>query len=158
VAKAEAVKRREEYKQLLGYTFTELNKKLEPLLEQVRALSTRTQLQDLTTNVPDYNDNLREQVISWVDKQPSYLQTAYKQVIEQGTADEVVDLINRYKADTGSRQTNTAPAKKKTELPTATKQAAAALAPVSSKRSGATNVIDPSDFDSAFTAAAKELS
>lgn len=161
VAKAEALRRRAEYRELVGYVFTEVAKELRPVVELVQTMSQRTHLDDLKTTVNDYDD-VRDKVISWVGQQPTYLQMAYKHVIEQGTVDEVADLIDRYRRETGvtaAPKPAASPATRKTEseLPTATKQAAAALAPVSSKRSAVLQASDPDDFESAFAAFASKL-
>ncbi len=67
--------------------------------------------------------------------QPKYLQPAYQHVIENGTADEVIDLIGQWRTSTGAAVPAAVVASKSdTELSTAAKKAAAALAPVTSKR------------------------
>lgn len=161
VAKAESLRRRAEYRQLLGYVFEQVQSHYKPYIEMVSQLSDHVQLQQLQTAVPDYND-VRTQVVDWVDKQPTYLQVAYKHVINNGTADEVTDLINRFKTETGvSPAAQAAPApvarKQATELPPAAKQAAAALAPVSSKRTAVTAQPELSNFDDAFAAFAAKM-
>jgi hypothetical protein len=147
-------------KRTMDHIFKEVARELRPLMQTVQTLAHRTHLQELQSKVPDY-DSVGDKVISWVDKQPAYLQAAYKHVIQQGTAEEVADLITRYNTETGNRAPAPAPApvtKKKAELPTATKQAAAALAPVSTKRTApASGGIDPSDFDGAFAAFADKV-
>jgi hypothetical protein len=145
-------------KRTMDHIFKEVAKELRPLMQTVQTLAHRTHLQELQSKVPDY-DSVGDKVISWVDKQPAYLQAAYKHVIQQGTAEEVADLITRYKAETGNRAPAPAPVtKKKAELPTATKQAAAALAPVSTKRTApVSGGVDPSDFDGAFAAFADKV-
>jgi hypothetical protein len=160
VARAEALRRKAEYRDLIGFVFNEVAKELRPIVETVQAMSTRTHLTDLKSTVEDY-DTIRDKVIDWVDTQPVYLQTAYKAVIDAGTVEEVADLINRYRRDTGATaaQPAAAPATRKveTELPTATKQAAAALAPVSSKRSAVIQATDPEDFEAAFEKFASKM-
>lgn len=160
VAKAEALRRRSEYRELVNYVFTEVAKVLRPQIETVQAISEMTHLQQLQSQVSDYDD-VRDKVISWAEKQPPYLQSAYKHVIEQGTVDEVADLIDRYRRDTGASVApaapKPAPKKVETELPSATKQAAAALAPVSSKRSAVIAGDDPNDFESAFSSFASKM-
>jgi hypothetical protein len=140
--------------------FQELAKEIRPLMETVQLLAHRTQLSDLTARVPDY-DTTRDQVIAWVATQPEYLQPAYNAVITNGSVDEVADLIGRYKRETGAPAATAAPAaapkKPDTELPPATKQAAAALAPVSSKRTVVPQTVDPTDFETAFASFADKL-
>jgi hypothetical protein len=150
VVKGEALKRRAEYRALAQHIFREIAKEFTPIREITEALAERTQLGDLKTAVPDYSDDLRGQVVAWVDQQPAYLQTAYKQVIQQGTVDEVTDLIKRYQKESGAGTPAKTSEKKEPELSSATKQAAAALAPVSSKRSVVQQQDDPSNFEAAF--------
>lgn len=159
VVKGEALRRKQEYHQLLGYVFKEVADQIRPMMETLQTLAERTHYSDLTSQVEDYS-NIRDKVVEWAGKQPTYLQTAYNHVIQHGTVDEVKDLVDRYRRDTGIVQTATtqiAPQQtKSTELPPATKQAVAALAPVQSKRSvvksGGT---DLNDFDGAFEAFSK---
>lgn len=156
IARAEALARRAEYSVIVKHVFNEIAKELRPLAEIVDALATQTHLEELRARVTDYDD-IRDRVVAWVGKQPSYLQDAYTRVIREGTPDEVTDLIQRYRSDVGAR----APAKpagqtqpaKDPELPSAARQAAAALAPVGSKRSSAPSA--PDTFADAFAQFAK---
>ena len=160
VSRAESLKRRGEHQQLINYVFNEVATELRPLMETVATLSQRTFLTDLSSKVEDY-DTVRDAVIDWVGTQPEYLQHAYNRVIESGSVEEIADLIGRYKRDTGAvaAQSAPAPATKKvdTELPPATKQAAAALAPVSSKRTVVPQAVDPTDFEAAFASFASKV-
>jgi hypothetical protein len=151
VAKAEQLRRRAEYKQLVSFVFQEVAGYLKPVIESVDAVATRTHLADLQARVDDY-DNVRDKVIDWVGKQPKYLQSAYNHVITAGTADEVADLVNRWRAENGApaAKPDRAAKPEKTALPPAAKQAAAALAPVGSKRSAPSAGVDPGDFQGAF--------
>jgi len=160
VVKAEALIRRAEYKQLMNFVFAEVAKHLTPVMQTVDTLAERTQLSDLRSGVEDY-DTIRDKVVDWVATQPAYLRSAYENVIQNGTTEEALDLISRYRSATGDTA-KPAPAaaepmtrKKDTELPAATKQAVAALAPVSSKRSATIQTTDPQDYEAAFEEAAK---
>lgn len=155
VSRAEALKRRAEYQQLVGYVFNELASVLGPVMQQVRGGTERTHLSDLYAMVPDY-DAVRDPVIDWVDKQPSYLKQAYGQVVAQGTPEEIADLIGRWRSETGAAPAAPAAPAKPAEPPAAVKKAAAAMAPVSTKRSGMVQT-EPVDFDNAFDQFAKAL-
>lgn len=167
VSQAEALKRRAEYSDIFKFVFSEVANYVAPLFDQMRAVGNTLHTQELTQKVPDYTENLEADVAAWVDTQPSYLQTAYKQVMQSGTSDEVADLIGRYREANGlapqAATPEAAPAAKgpakgkptpaatpKTELSSAAKQAADSLAPVSGVRSAAPQGEDPQDFDSAF--------
>ena len=161
VSRGEALKRRVEYSQVVDYVFKEFAKEFLPVRESLIALSQRTHRTDLRAEIPDYDSISQEKVVDWVGTQPAYLQTAYNHVIASGTKEEVKHLIGAFKAATGVVQGTptppTAPAKRDTELPPAAKQAAASLAPVSSKRSAVIQGVDPSDYDGAFAEFAAKL-
>jgi hypothetical protein len=151
VARAEALRRRSEYKQMLEYVFDQVATRLNPLQTMVQSLTERTHLGDLYQAEPEY-DTLRDRVVEWAQKQPAWLQPAYARVINEGTVDEVADLINRFKQDTGyAKPAPKAPAPQDTELPPATKQAVKSLAPVSSKRTAVIRGDDPNDFEGSFS-------
>ena len=155
VTKGEALKRRAEYRDLMGYVFSQVAQQLRPVFETVEVLSTRTHLSDLRSQVEDY-DTVRDKVVGWVEEQPMYLQTAYKQVIQAGTAEEVAHLIESYRKATGAPAAALAPpASRSGELSDDAKKAALSLAPVTTKRSAIPQADDPDDFDSAFARFAK---
>ena len=160
------MKRRGEYQELLGFVFAEVQKYVQPLMETIDALAGRAHLADVKAAVPDYSDNLRQQVVDWVAKQPAYLQTAYNHVIQNGTHDEVKDLVERYRQATGQAAPAAGAAStggqggkpaKDNELSGAAKEAAAALAPVESKRSEVINSGDPASFEDAWSQFAKDI-
>lgn len=160
VSKAERLARRAEYKELVTYVFGEVAKSLSPIVDTVQTLAQRTHASDLRSSVTDYED-VRDKVIDWVETQPAYLQIAYKHVIQNGTVEDVADLVSRYKRETGVATApagdTPAPVKKETELPSATKKAAAALAPVSSKRAAVVTSAEPDTFEDAFAAFASKM-
>jgi hypothetical protein len=166
IARAEALSRRAEYQQLLNFVFTQVQAVVGPLTETVDVMSNQSHLAQLQGQIPDYDD-VRDKVVKWVDDQPAYLQAAYKHVITEGTAEEVADLVERYRKENGieppAKQEKASSGKQQqqsqdTELPAATKKAAAGLAPVRSKRSNAGGEgADPADFDAAFAEFAKKI-
>jgi hypothetical protein len=162
VARGEALKRRAEYDALLKHVFSQVAAFVKPIQETAETLAQRTFTTDVKTAVPDYSDQLRAEVVDWVKSQPTYLQVAYNHVIEEGTVDEVKDLVDRYRTSTGKAAPKPAGAggaapktpDKGNELSDEAKKAAAALAPVDSKRSGVQAPSDPSNFDDAWKEAA----
>lgn len=140
---------------VLKYAFSQIGEQFVPLKEMVESLAVRTHYGDLTEKVGTYTDKEREEIIAWVGEQPTYLQTGMMSVIEAGTAEEVADLVGRYREATGKQPAgaqvaDTGAPGGDPELSSEAKQAAAALAPVSSKRSAVQAPDDKSDFDGAF--------
>ena len=66
------------------------------------------------------------ELAAWIDKQPSFVRDGYKAVIAQGTAEQVIEALNTFKAATGKLAT--APAKSSVEA-----AAQAAIAKAQSK-------------------------
>lgn len=155
VQRGEALTRRAEYQQLVQYIFDQVHSVYGPALDYVEGRSGKDQYADIKARVDDY-DTVRDQAIAWAEQQPSYLKAAYQQVIENGTAEEVADFINRFKQDTGYAQTatttQTSPATVAAPPATDPKKsaAAAALRVVKTKRSETTAEPDSNDFSAAF--------
>ena len=152
VAKAEGLRRRAEYHQLLNYVFEQVAQRIAPLEQMTVGAGERSHINDLYTLIPDY-DRVRDPVLAWVEQQPPYLKNAYQQVTQRGTPAEIADLVGRYKQATGTQ----APAVAAAAAAPApqVRKAAAALAPVQSSRSGVASSAVPDDFDGAFAAFAK---
>ncbi len=138
--------------QILNTVFSQLNPALAPVMEYYQTSAVDNQYNTLKQAHPDY-DNIYDDVISWVDKQPNYMKTALQHVVNEGSAAEVVDMISRYKLETGKATAPAVAAPKVTDLPEKAKQAARSLGIVSSKRSAVPQSQDPSDFDGAWAEA-----
>lgn len=151
----EALVRRAEYRDLVGYIFNQVRQQLAPIQEFTQRQQGRTQYSDLVELVPDYDD-VRDKTLAWVETQPDYLKEAYKKVTSTGSAADVADLIDRFKKETGYVQpaakaaTTAAPAATTAALPAAAKAAVAALKVVKSGRTEAIQAVDPDNFDAAF--------
>lgn len=152
VSRAEALKRRAFAKDVIEYVFSQIAPEIKSVKELTEALANRAHYADLTAKIGEVDDTLRTQMDGWVAKQPAYLQSAYKQVLTTGTVDEVADLVERFKKDTGVAAPAAKPKTSKggPELSSEAKQAAEAMAPVSSKRSVIEQQDDPNDFGAAF--------
>lgn len=155
LSRGEALKRRAEYRALMGHVFSEVEKVFGPVRDIVQGLATRTHVADIKEKVGDYTPQDVDNVTAWAKTQPKYLQDAYLGVIEGGTADEVADLVSRYREATGQPKAGASEAAAASpggdvELSDEAKQAAAGLAPVDSKRSVVRQPGDPLDFDGAW--------
>lgn len=103
-------------------------------------------------------------VPAWIKKQPSYLQVAYQKAYDEGSTQDVIDLVARFKAETGNGTAKTAAqiaaeeAAKKEADDKAAKLAADAASgmPVGTRRSAPSTkgAPDPTDYDGAFAEAA----
>jgi hypothetical protein len=147
---------------VLKYAFQQIGGVINPMRETIDILATRTHYGDLKEKVGEYTPEEREEIIGWVKEQPTYLQTAMMSVIDGGTAEEVADLVGRYREATGkqpagARVEDKGPQGRDVELSDEAKKAAAALAPVNTKRSAVQAAEDTSDFGAAFTKFADEL-
>ena len=157
----EALVRRAEYRELVGYIFEQVRGQLDPALTFYQSQQGRTQYSDIVSLVPDY-DAVRDKTLAWVDTQPEYLKKAYQEVANTGSASDVADLINRFKKDTGyaapaaaavppaAALPAAAAAPPAAALPAAAAAAVSGLRVVKSGRAEPAAAADPNDFDSAF--------
>lgn len=173
VAAGEALVRRQEYQQLTAWIFGQIQPHLDALRSQSNVTHERTQYQVLRELVADYDD-IRDPTLKWIDAQPEYLKAAYSKVANEGTPEQVADIISRFRKETGwvkagapaapaAAPTPAAPAPAAAAptpaapaaAPAAVAAAAAALKPVGAARTSATPAADPNDFDGAFAEASK---
>lgn len=165
IAKGEALIRRAEYRELVGYIFEQVRQQYAPALDYVNNRAPRDQYSDITALVPDYDD-VRDKTLAWVEKQPTYLKDAFHKIAQEGSPEDVADLIGRFKKDTGyAAPAGSVPAPvvaaapvPAPALPAAVQKAAAKLTLVATERGGQTQAVDDSDFEGAFAtyAAAEE--
>ena len=162
---------------LASHVFNQIAARYEPLMAQVQALADANQLSSLRASVEGYDTIDKADVLKWVESQPSYLRTAYEHVVQQGTADDVADLLARYRVEVAASRPaapaqasqpapNAAPAPKVAPAPKATPRAAPSpaaqaaargMAPVQSTRTAPPQPgVAQDDFAGAFAAFAKE--
>lgn len=154
----------------LNYAFSEVGKVLTPLQESVSTYSTNDHLSAIYDAHADY-DQVYQPVMEWIEQQPTFLKTAYQNVVKQGTADDVNQMIQRFKDETkwaapaqgqqgvgGSQpatqqQAASTSTQQQTGLSEAAKKAAKAMGAVGTKRGAAAAAQDPNDFDGAWNEA-----
>lgn len=164
VARAEALIRRSEYTHVVKHIFAEINRVYGPVLGVTDRIETEEHLGQIMDAHSDY-EAVYDDVVAWIEKQPSYLKSAYKKVQAEGTAEEVADLVTRWKTETGyvaPEQNGAAGSKSvqqpaaRTDIPAKAKQAARRLSVVNGKRASVdAGAGDPGDFSSAFAEALK---
>jgi hypothetical protein len=148
----------------LNYAFSEVSKVISPLQESVQTFSVNDHTAAIYEAHDDY-DQVYQPVMDWVEKQPGFLKAAYQNVVKQGTAEDVAELIQRFKdetkwvssasGDNGSkpatpRAAASTPSQQQTGLSEAAKKAAKAMGAVGTKRGAAAGAQDPNDFDGAW--------
>jgi len=147
----------------LNYAFSEVGKVIAPLQSTVETYTTNDHMAAIYEAHEDY-DAVYQPTMEWIEKQPSFLKAAYQNVVKQGTAEDVAEMIQRFKNETGWQTPAaapagkppapaakpTAPAQQQTELSAAAKQAAKAMGAVGAKRGATAGAQDPNDFDSAW--------
>lgn len=147
----------------LTYAFNEMERVLTPIQSSVGTLAGNEHMAAIYEKHEDY-DQVYQPVMDWIEKQPSFLKAAYQNVVKQGTASDVAEMITRFKTETqwqaptqsptGTPRTTATPpaavAQPKAELSDAAKKAATAIGAVGTKRSGMPTAHDPLDFDAAW--------
>lgn len=165
VSRAEQIKRQAELQHVQDVVYSNVRSALAPIVEQLQQSKVEAHFNSIRSRVPEF-DEIREPVQEWVKEQPEFVRPAFEQVLKQGSADQVVELLNAYKQATG--KTGAAPqvpassaskgqqqpaARPKRPAPSGAAKRAMAAAP-SQKRSNPPAQTDPNDFASAFDEAA----
>eukprot|EP01032_Pedospumella_encystans_P008601 gene8601-10190_t len=82
-----------------GKTKAEIEAELAPLKQHQADLAAAEHFRAITEKHPDMGSIVESTEFSrWVDAQPSIVREAYKHVLERGTAHQVVEMLDSYKA------------------------------------------------------------
>lgn len=136
----------------------QLNPIIESLTSQLAQANAFIHNQGIEKAVPDVAA-ITPQVLEWVKSKPTYLQQAYQNVLQNGDAKSIIELLSEFKASTGQTGAATPPASSAVQEPVKPAAAkkpvspavAAALAAVpAATRAQPTNAADPSDYNTAF--------
>lgn len=132
----------------LQATIKQIYEHVDPALAMAHKSAHLTFKETIVTAHSDF-EKVAPQLKPWIDKQPGYLQKGMLEVYNSGTAEEIIDLVKRFKDanDVKPEVPNSQPT-----VSTNVKSKADSLAPVAPGRRPAvsTKGSDPNDFDSAF--------
>lgn len=93
---------RQTREQVLG----EVNQALAPIVEHVRQSQVQEHFTKIRQAHEDFDDLKQGPLQEWVNKQTNpMVRNAAQQVLQQGSADDVIGLIDLYKRDVGSQET-----------------------------------------------------
>lgn len=140
----------------------QLTEKIAPIIEKVQKAENKTFRETVLEKHNDL-DTIRPKLQTWVEKQPTYLRKAYEETLRAAPAEDVIDLITRFKKEEGlDRPQVTTPSTPPAATP-------AAPDPNQQRRLDRMEAVDggaskpsssgadPLDFDGAFDEAANRL-
>lgn len=85
-----------------------VEQRINPIQNYVQQSSQTTQQQQVAAAHPDYAEIVSSgKLLAWANNLPAYAQRAFQQVAADGTAEEIISLLDQYKADTGTKKTGT---------------------------------------------------
>jgi len=108
---------------------------------------------------PKQSQSFGDELVSWVKSQPAYLRDAYSQAISSTNPQDAIDLINRFKAETGKAT----PVAEETPPPAPTADAGdkakklKLMAQPTSRPTKGAESDDPLDFEGGFKEMAREI-
>lgn len=91
-------------KRLLAKQRREIEESLQPMVASVHEDAKAKHFSTIKSEHKDF-DALIGDVAEWVDSQPDYIKNGMQSVLNQGDAQEVIDLVSRFKKDTGISST-----------------------------------------------------
>lgn len=135
-----------------------LQQRLAPMESAAAKSQEQLYWQSIQAAHPDFREAAAA-IPAWIEKQPALYRPALLQAYNQGTAEQVVDLLTTYKQAIGT--TGAAPAQPASSAaqvppkaaPVSNAALAATLAPPAAQRSTMTTSRDPNDYESAFAEA-----
>lgn len=142
-----------QYTKSLGIAFQtlmeQIDQKYQPIASSVKEISEKEKKNEIKQYHPDFDTIISSQEFKdWLEAQPPLLKKAYTQVLEEGTVQDLAELLNDFKLKTGfTQQQNKKPAKKKKPK----------TAPeTKTKPTTMREPIDMDDFEQAFYEAVRE--
>lgn len=172
VARAEQVKRDAQLQYMREQIYSEMGDALAPVVEMYQQMKVDAHQQAIQQRHPDV-DNIKDDLVGWVEQQPDFVKPTYQQVLQQGSAEQVNQLIDLYKQSsgrTGAGAESTASSareqggeqqgqqrqQRQRKAPSQSAQRAMAATP-KPKRSEPPKAKDPNDFDDAFEEAIESV-
>lgn len=141
---------------VVDHVFTQLRPILAQLQGTTQHIVQSTHSEQLQAAIPDITE-VAPKLVEWVSKQPDYLRDGMQAVVDRGSVPQVLDLVKRYRAETGTpepaaKETAPAPQLKLVPKPDPAK-IAKALVPTKGLRSGVqSDMVQSDDYDGAFAA------
>jgi hypothetical protein len=138
----------QKYTQAMGQAFQsilqQIDQKYQPIAQSVGEISKKERDAEIKSAHPDYDKLVGSQELNdWIDSQPSRLKETYTSILQDGSKEEIVELLNDFKLKTGIKM----PQEKK--KPKATPQ-------VKAKAPSSKPPVDMDDFEQAFQEAIRE--
>lgn len=91
-------------KRLLAKQRRDIEQSLQPMVASVQEDAKAKHFSLIRSEHKDFDEVISE-VAKWVDLQPDYIKNGMQSVLDQGDAQEVIDLVSRFKKDTGTSST-----------------------------------------------------
>jgi len=136
-------------KTLLTTTVDTLKGQIQPVIESAAVSAEELHLKTITTAHPDVFE-IHPALVSWINAQPRILQPQYNNVLENGTAADIVELVSLYK--------ETLPkVDPEPKIDPVKEDRLKRMETTGTVRTSVTTEPDPEDFDSAFDQAAKKF-
>ena len=136
-------------RELVESKMDEITPTLKTVQETVESNAVNDHLGKITKAHPDWRQIHKSGALgTWIGKQPQFMQAGLKRVVDEGSAEDIVELFTTYKKSTGQLKTETNSGKGKTSA-----QKAKELEAVAHQSSGPpkdTKKIADDDFDSAW--------
>lgn len=109
MARAEQIIRSREYHAVTQYIFSQMQpivqgqaERIVQLENLIASMDGRQQAQQIETTIGANLAEIKPKIEAWIETQPEFIRPAYKAIAERGTAQEVVGLVQAWKAAQGA--------------------------------------------------------
>lgn len=145
------VEGRAEAQRLVKEAVEAVRREMAPVIASTQTMTQNQFMATVTTAHPDFQQ-LAHPILRWIDKQPDYLKAAYVQAFHSPNPQDAIDLITRFKSETGRVRENPTPERKEEK-----KEKLKLLKQPGSRRTGVIDSADPLDYEGAFREAAERF-
>jgi len=128
----------------------QIDQKYQPIASSVQEISKKEKLSEIKQYHPDYDEIINSQELQdWIDSQPPLLKDAYNKVLQEGTVQDLAELLNDFKLKTGKLKNTNQPSRKSKKKPKTAPE-------TKTKAPSSTEPVDMDDFEQAFYEAVRE--
>lgn len=141
-----------EFKQTLAQELATIRNEFAPTVQSVQQSAQQTEMDMILTAHPDARD-IAADLDTWIGSQVPMLRTAYANALSEGSAEDVIEVLNIYKQATGAAKPTRQKPQPKQPSPAKAQKLAQMTEPKASAATTVSDEPDTYDYDSAWDAA-----
>jgi len=133
-------------KQMIESELKDIKPSIEQVKETVKRSDTEIHFGKIRTAHPDYADIYKSgKLTKWIEEQPSFIQSKLNEVVDNGKAEDIIEMFNLYKDSVSPKDKVTNPGTKDKAKNIMTVKSSSSGPPATTKKD------DPDDYDAGWS-------